>query len=145
MGFIPTRNRKRWTIHVQIYVLWAAACSVIWLISVRPQSITAPDQKARQMLQQKYSGLATLLRFVLGLFMSLVLGRWWANRCYFGVVIGRSNDMANQVACFLRPGRHHEIQGHGTPDALKMKTCRVFSRYLNLALGVLSKQINQSK
>jgi len=53
--------------------------------------------------------------------------------------------MANQVACFLRPGRHHEIQGHGTPDALKMKTCRVFSRYLNLALGVLSKQINQSK
>jgi len=77
---------------------------------------------------------ASLVNFLLALFNSLTFSRWWDMRSKVGVVMGRSNDIAVQIAAYCRG------EAEGAASARK-----TLLRYVNLAHALLYKQANKDE
>jgi len=95
-------------------------------------SFRLPSLKAQTFAVSLVGGL---LSFLLSLFNSNGLDRWWKTRDCLGTVIGRSIDLSMQVSMYIR-GYDRES------DEIAYRYKREIIRYLNLAHMLVYRQAN---
>lgn len=83
-----------------------------------------------------YGNISSLSRFVLGLFVSLVLGKtYYANRGVFGTVFGCSMGLTEMIVSWVRPPREHADNEAAKKSARKAQDMLV--RWLNAGFRLM--------
>eukprot|EP00906_Rhabdomonas_costata_P001289 RCo002048 len=105
-------------------VVWLAYLSILGSI----------DNKGAGVLRKSSSviDLQSLVNFLLGLFVSLVLARWWTLRTLYQKNMGLCVNTARMVATYIRL----PVDGYGTPEKEAAEIRIKIVRYLNLATTI---------
>lgn len=107
----------------------------VWVVS-NPQ-----DEYADSMIHNCYDQISDLTRFVLGLFVSLILSRtYYANRSMFGTLFGRSMGLSQMVAAWIKaPGDNPEaVTQADVARKLIVRWANASFRLMWLETGILS-------
>jgi hypothetical protein len=114
--FQPSISQTLW-----IELIFATfACSIfllIWFLMLRDVKVSEELVSHVFNLRVIIARFQAALSLMLGFYTSTIYGRWWAIRDVEGVVIGRINDLAPQIAGLIRdnpPPSTVNLQNHDT-------------------------------